>query len=160
MAIEIERKFLVADDGWQAGVTASRTIVQAYLASSDRAVVRVRIADDGAWLTVKSRRVGPSRVEVEVPVARADAEALVGLSDAVVEKTRHLVPVEGVTFEVDEFGGANAGLVMAEVELPAEDASFPRPAWLGAEVTLDKRYHNSYLAEHGFASWGAGQPSA
>ena len=153
MAIEVERKFLIADEGWRSEVTRSRRIVQAYLATGANAVVRVRLAGDEAWLTVKSRRVGATRVEVEVPVPLDEAEQLLALSDAVVEKTRHYVPAGEVTFEVDEFARGNAGLVLAEVELPDEDAAFPRPAWLGDEVTDDPRYRNTYLAEHPVTTW-------
>ncbi|HTV84098.1 MAG TPA: CYTH domain-containing protein [Dyella sp.] len=163
MGIEIERKFLVASDAWRSAVTESRHIAQGYLVGvralrdgTARASVRVRICGEQAWLNVKSVELGIARAEYEVPLPLADAQAMLGtLCDGVLEKTRHHVTVDGWLFEVDEFHGDNRGLIVAEIELPAADASFPHPAWLGAEVSRLARYYNVNLLEHPFASWSA-----
>ncbi|WP_117213784.1 CYTH domain-containing protein [Allorhizocola rhizosphaerae] len=119
--IETERKFLLRSNGWRAGVTASATIEQAYVAMADRATVRVRRYGDKGFVTVKGRRSGVSRVELETEVTLDFARALLR-SDLLelppLVKTRHLVPVDGLLFEIDEFAGRNAGLVIAEVCRP------------------------------------------
>lgn len=150
MAREIERKFIVTDDpAWQKAAQAAFTLRQGYLARGDGATVRVRLRDDGrAWLTVKSRAAGIARDEYEYEIPADDARGLLALcGDAVIEKTRHVVPgPDGARWEVDVFAGVHAGLVLAEIELPAADAPFMRPAWAGAEVTDDPRYANEALA--------------
>jgi adenylate cyclase len=153
--LEIERKFLVENDGWRGLADRGRRLVQAYLAETDRAVIRVRIEDGHrAYLTIKSALPGLTRQEFEYPVPPADAEALVALAgEAVVQKTRFVVPVGGHRWEVDVYGGGNAGLVIAELELEDEAASFARPAWLGREVTGDARFYASRLARWPFRSW-------
>jgi adenylate cyclase len=154
MGVEIERKFLVQGDGWK---TSSGVLYrQGYLNRDKNRTVRVRIAGDAAFLTVKGVSVGATRAEFEYAIPLADAEGLLTLCDGpLVEKSRHLVRVEGTLWEVDEFAGANAGLVVAEVELAAEDQPFARPEWLGQEVTHDVRYFNSNLATTPYAMWGA-----
>ena len=148
MAKEIERKFLVAGEGWRDRVARSRGLRQGYLAQTGKLAARVRILDDAeAVLTIKSAAPGTTRSEFEYPIPLADARALLELaSGLVIEKRRHLVPLDGLTWEVDVFEGAHAGLVLAEVELPAEDTPFERPDWLGPEVTDDRRYYNANLA--------------
>lgn len=149
MAIEIERKFLVADDAWRGSVMAAPDRYrQGYLAVTERAVVRVRLADDGgAWLGVKERIVGPARGEYEYPIPAGDARELLGLSvGSVVEKRRYRIACGGREWEVDEFLGENAGLVVAEIELEHPGAAFERPPWLGREVTDDSAYYNVALA--------------
>jgi adenylate cyclase len=148
MAIEIERKFLVQGDAWRAGVSERRQLRQGYLANNERASVRVRVAGPSAWLSVKAMVPGRARAEFEYPVPRDDADAML---DALcerpfVEKWRHIVPFGGRRWEVDEFLGDNAGLVLAELELESEDAEFERPPWLGREVTEDVRFYNFSLA--------------
>ncbi|MDN5863597.1 MAG: CYTH domain-containing protein [Gammaproteobacteria bacterium] len=159
MAIEIERKFRVAGDAWRAVAEAGpKRYRQAYLAISDRAVVRVRVEKGAAaaWLCIKEHKVGAARAEFEYPVPTADARALLRLATGeVVEKYRHLAHVDGHVWEVDEFLGANAGLLVAEIELGTEDESFSRPDWLGAEVTRDERYYNANLAMTPFRDWEA-----
>jgi adenylate cyclase len=154
MGVEIERKFLVQGDGWK---TSSGVLYrQGYLNRNKNRTVRVRIAGDAAFLTVKGVSVGAMRAEFEYAIPLADAEGLLTLCDGpLVEKSRHLVRVEGTLWEVDEFAGANTGLVVAEVELAAEDQPFARPEWLGQEVTHDVRYFNSNLATTPYAMWGA-----
>jgi adenylate cyclase len=161
MATEIERKFLLADERWRAAVIRSIPMAQGYLVGAQalheghaQASVRVRQAGDEAWLNVKSVTLGIERAEFEYPLPLADARAmLASLCDGVLEKTRHHVEVDGTLFEVDEFAGDNAGLIVAEVELPAADAPFPRPPWLGREVSALPRYYNINLIAHPFARW-------
>ncbi|MFG6456062.1 CYTH domain-containing protein [Pelomonas nitida] len=155
MGIEIERKFLVSGEGWRDAATASTRYSQGYLSRDPARTVRVRIAGDAAFLTIKGATQGATRAEFEYAVPLADAQQLLALCDGpVVEKFRHLCPHEGMTWEVDEFLGANAGLVVAEIELVSETQSFGRPGWLGAEVTGDGRYVNANLAVRPFSSWG------
>ncbi|MGH8274987.1 MAG: CYTH domain-containing protein [Gammaproteobacteria bacterium] len=156
MAVEIERKFRVADDAWREAVNGSPMHYrQGYLALSERAVVRVRLSGENrAWLCVKERKVGASRGEYEYPISDEDAHELLDLAvGTVIEKRRHLVAHAGHTWEVDEFLGANAGLVVAEIELASEEEPFARPRWLGAEVTGEERYYNAALALHPWSEW-------
>lgn len=154
MGIEIEHKFLVADEGWRQAATQQTRFSQGYLSRDPARTVRVRIAGDEAFLTIKGQTRGASRAEFEYAIPVADAQQLLAMSDGpVVEKIRHLCPHEGMTWEVDEFLGANAGLVVAEIELAAEGQAFARPAWLGEEVTGDARYVNANLAVKPFTSW-------
>lgn len=153
MGVEIERKFLVDGEGWRdAGPSVSMR--QGYLGGGAEATVRVRIAGAEAFLTVKGRSRGMTRAEYEYPIPVADAEELLGLCHGgIVEKVRTRVTAPDVTWEIDEFSGANAGLVTAECELTREDQEFDRPDWLGDEVTGDHRYANSSLARHPFRDW-------
>jgi adenylate cyclase len=168
MPIEIERKFLLNGDGWRTRVARSERIAQGYLVGaqairdgSARASVRVRRSGERAWLNVKAARLGVERAEYEValPPDQAD-EMLSTLCDGVLEKIRHYARVDGALFEIDEFLGANAGLVVAEIELPAADAPFPRPAWLGREVSAQARYYNVNLIAHPYAEWSAAEREA
>lgn len=162
MAVEIERKFLVGNDGWRRAARAAvKHYRQAYLAWSPRCVVRVRVSgsENAAWLGIKERKAGASRAEFEYPVPVADARQLLRLATGgVVEKQRYRVPHGEHVWEVDEFAGANAGLVVAEVELDAQDESFSRPPWLGSEVTGEERYYNANLAREPFCDWGLETP--
>jgi adenylate cyclase len=161
MGIEIERKFLLRDERWRGEVERSVRMAQGYLndhaavaSGAQQASVRVRLAGDDAWLNLKSREAGPSRQEFEYAIPPADAEALLRLcTGGIIDKTRHYVRHEGALWEIDEFAGANAGLVVAEIELPAVDAPFARPAWLGDEVTDHVRYYNLALAARPFREW-------
>jgi adenylate cyclase len=155
MAVEIERKFLVAGDGWRAGSVASRQLSQFYLSRDGRSSVRVRIEGEvGAWLTIKSAGGGMARAEFEYRIPVADAQAMRPLAQgAIVEKVRHIVPFAGHKWEVDVFAGDNEGLVVAEVELASADQAPALPEWLGAEVTADHRYYNASLAQRPFRSW-------
>lgn len=155
MNLEIERKFLVKDDGWRSDAVAAAELRQGYLANTATSSVRVRVAETEGWLSVKAMRAGCSREEFEYAIPHADALALLdGFIDGpTVEKIRHRVPQGGHEFEVDEFLGANLGLVVAEVELEDPDEAFPRPRWLGDEVTDDARYYNFRLAREPFRDW-------
>ncbi|MET4570359.1 CYTH domain-containing protein [Rhodanobacter soli] len=168
MAIEIERKFLLANDGWRAGIERSEPIAQGYLVGAQalrdgtaRASVRARLAGTQAWLNIKAARLGIERAEFEYPIPVDDARNLLAtLCDGVLEKTRHHVRVDGVLFEVDEFAGDNRGLIVAEVELPAVDAPFPRPPWLGREVSTLTRYYNVNLIAHPYRQWSPAERAA
>lgn len=155
MAVEIERKFLVTGDAWR---TAPGTrYSQGYLNRDKSRTVRVRIAGDQGFLTIKGVSVGATRAEFDYPVPLADAEAMLLLCDGpVVRKTRHVVVHAGMAWEVDAFEGDNAGLVVAEIELASEDQAFALPDWVGAEVTGDARYFNSNLAVRPFRTWNNG----
>ena len=155
MAVEIERKFLVRDDGWQKLVAERAHIRQAYLALGGKATIRVRVKDDrAARLTIKSRGAKLRRLELEYPIPVADAEALIALRrGAVIEKVRHIVPYGGATWEIDVFAGENAGLIIAEVELPHEDYRLELPPWIGREVTGRAEYYNSSLVARPYANW-------
>ncbi len=167
MAIEIERKFLVTSDAWRAAAHKVVPMAQGYLndlAAMDtgamKASVRVRIAGDAAFLNLKSRELGHTRQEFDYPIPVDDARALLALSvGGLVDKRRHYVRHEDHLWEVDEFLGDNAGLVVAEIELGAADEVFARPAWLGAEVTDESRYYNLALATRPFAQWSADELS-
>ncbi len=154
MALEIERKFLVAGD-YKSSATSCERIAQGYLASGAGCTVRVRVRGDRGYLTIKGPSadgVSRSEWEYEVP-AREVLEMLTLCRSGVIDKCRYLVPFEGHTFEVDEFYGDNEGLTVAEVELSSVDEQFARPAWLGEEVTGDPRYYNSSLARNPFCKW-------
>jgi adenylate cyclase len=154
MSFEIERKFLVRDAAWRALATERSQIRQAYLAGEGRASVRVRIKDNAATLTIKSRAPDRRRLELEYPIPVLEAEAAIALRRGiVVEKVRYLVPYAGVTWEVDVFGGDNEGLIVAEVELNDEHQRIEVPAWAGPEVTGQAAFYNSALAASPFATW-------
>ena len=162
MGVEIERKFLLAGDGWRALVERSERIAQGYLigaaaiaAGHAKSSVRVRISAEQASLNIKSAVLGIQRDEFEYPIPLADAEHLLhALSDGVLEKVRHHVHYQGAHFEIDEFAGENAGLIVAELELDTADAAYPRPEWLGVEVSAP-RYYNVNLIDRPFTRWSA-----
>lgn len=154
MGLEIERKFLVTGDGWKSAAHAVRHLRQGYLAIDDSTNVRVRTDGERAWLTIKAKGEGISRPEFEYEIPAAEAAPLLQLCRGrTVEKMRHLVSIEGLTWEVDQFLGENAGLIMAELELDRPDQDFRRPEWVGEEVSADHRYHNASLAMHPYARW-------
>jgi len=157
MGVEIERKFLVVGDSWRGQVIEQTHIVQGYLASTDTLTLRVRIRGERAYLTLKGTSTNISRSEFEYEIPVADAQVMLDqLSQGpVIDKVRHLVLVEGHTWEVDVFAADNAGLVMAEVELTSEDEAFVKPAWAGPEVSDDARYYNVNLARVPFSEWRA-----
>ena len=155
MAVEIERKFRVIADDWKKQVAKTRRLHQGYLAKNGNVSVRVRIDDaETATLTIKTVEPGLARNEYEYTIPVADAEELLRKCEgATVCKVRHIVPIGNIGWEIDEFEGDNAGLVIAEVELDDAEQTFERPAWLGDEVTGDRRYYNAYLSEHPFTRW-------
>ena len=155
MALEIERKFLLKDDSWKSHVVRSHILKQGYLAASPGPTVRIRTSDHSAFLTIKGKTTGISRVEFEYDVPMEEALELLKLSaNAPIEKTRHIVKANGHVWEIDVFEGANLGLVLAEVELQSEDEQIVLPSWIGIEVSDDPRYFNSYLSQNPFNEWG------
>lgn len=152
MATEIERKFLVKGTPWRQG--AGARYCQGYLNREKERTVRVRTAGDKAFITIKGVTRGASRAEFEYEIPLRDAEQLLKLSDGpVIQKNRHVIEHAGSKWEVDEFLGDNAGLVVAEIELTSEDQSFEHPPWLDREVTDDSRYFNANLASNPYSKW-------
>ncbi len=164
MPVEIERKFLVVGDAWRDEVSRSVSMGQGYLTQeAGRASVRVRVEADRATLNIKAAVVGSARAEYEYAIPLAEGrELLETLCVGRLEKIRHYIVYpgigpgerDGVTWEVDEFVGDNAGLVVAEIELATAEQAFTRPAWLGRELTDDRRYYNHHLALHPYRTWG------
>lgn len=154
MAQEIERKFLVAGVSWKAGVTGTLTR-QGYLSSNKERTVRVRIAGGKAFLTIKGVSRGVVRTEFEYPIPLEDASTMLEAlcERPLIEKTRWVVPFGGFIWEIDEFHGANTGLVVAEVELPSAGTKPPLPPWVREEVSSDPHYYNANLVEKPFTTW-------
>ncbi len=154
MGWEIERKFLVKDDSWRAAVESSAVLRQGYLAVDNGTTVRVRTGGAEVWLTIKGPAEGLIRAEFEYRVPVTEAEALIGLCRGrVVEKTRHKVRFGGHVWEIDEFTGKNASLVLAEVELQQADEVVAVPPWVGREVSGDRRFDNASLSVRPYALW-------
>ncbi len=154
MPQEIERKFLPKTDAWRAAAVRRERMKQGYVAGNDRASVRVRVAGAAAALNIKSGGLVASRKEYEYAIPVEEAVELLALcSPPLIEKTRHFVPYGGFEWEVDEFHGDNEGLIVAEIELDEETQEFPRPAWLGLEVTGLERYYNVRLTRHPYREW-------
>lgn len=147
MAKEIERKYLVTDTSYREVATEKRHIIQAYLNRDPNATVRVRIAGDMAFLTIKGKNSGAVRDEWEYTIPISDARNMIErcATGRIIEKTRYIVPFGGYLWEVDEFGGELEGLTVAEIELPSADTEFSLPSFIGDEVTGDPRYYNSSL---------------
>ena len=154
MAKEIERKFLVKGDAWRA-LAKGTNYRQGYLNSAKERTVRVRTAEDKAFLTIKGLTVGATRAEYEYEVPFDEGKAMLDAlaEKPLIEKKRYKIPAGGLTWEIDEFLGDNAGLIVAEVELKSEDQAFERPLWLGDEVTGDPRYYNANLIKKPFTRW-------
>ena len=154
MAKEIERKFLVSGEDWRALARGTR-YRQGYLSTVKERTVRVRTIDDKGFLTVKGISVGATRSEYEYEIPAADADEMLNAlcEKPIIEKNRYKIPLGGITWEVDEFLGVNDGLIVAEVELQSEDQSFPKPAWIGEDVTDDPRYFNANLIARPFSTW-------
>lgn len=152
MAIEIERKFLLASATWRSQIHQSTRIAQGYLATDP--TVRVRVTGETGFLTIKGKSPdGISRAEFEYPIPVSDALEMLKLCPNVLDKTRHLIEFGGFTWEVDEFHGDNTGLIVAELELPAVETPFAKPDWLGKEVTGEVRYYNSMLSQTPYCQW-------
>jgi CYTH domain-containing protein len=156
MGTEIERKFLVKPGLWipESGGVIIR---QGYLSSVPSRVVRVRVADNDAFLTVKGVQTKLSRIEYEYPIPRSDAEVLLNelCERPLVEKTRRRQRVGDKIWEIDVFHGENEGLILAEIELRSEDEAFELPSWTGDEVSNDPRYFNANLARNPFRNWAS-----
>lgn len=154
MAKEIERKFLVKGDAWRA-LAKGTMYRQGYLNSAKERTVRVRTVGEKAFLTIKGITVGATRSEYEYEIPFDECNALLDdlAEKPLIEKKRYKIPFHGLVFEVDEFFGENAGLVVAEVELTDENQKIDLPAWIGTEVSGDPRYFNSNLIRHPFSKW-------
>lgn len=154
MAKEIERKFLIAGDGWK-GLTEGVFYHQGYLCSGPERSVRVRIAGDHGYLTVKGATTGATRNEYEYEIPLADARDMLDnlCPQPQIEKKRYTIIHQGSTWEIDEFSGANQGLIIAEIELTSEDQSFELPDWVGREVTGDVKYYNAVLCAAPYTTW-------
>lgn len=156
MPFEIERKFLVRGEDFKQRARSASRISQGYICSANGRTVRIRIRDEKGFLTIKgpSDKAGLSRYEFEQEIELADALDLIAICEpGVIDKTRYLVDFEGHTFEVDEFYGDNAGLVLAEVELNSEQEYFVRPDFLGREVTGDRRFYNAHMRAYPYKLW-------
>ena len=151
---EIERKFLVAGEAWR-NLATGALYRQGYLCDAPERTVRVRLAEGKGWLTIKGLTVDATRAEYEYEIPVAEAEALLDnlALKPLLEKIRYKIPHAGLTWEVDEFLGDNAGLIVAEVELTSATQTFSKPAWVGEEVTTDPRYFNSNLVRRPFRLW-------
>jgi len=155
MSREIEKKFLVKGDFKPFAAKKTR-ITQGYLSSIPERTVRIRIKGKSGYITIKGigNESGTTRFEWEKEIPANEADLLLRICEpGVIDKTRYLVEYGDHTFEVDEFYGENAGLVLAEVELDSEDEKFAKPEWLGEEVTGDVKYYNSMLMKHPFTQW-------
>jgi adenylate cyclase len=153
MGKEIERKFLIAGDQWREGAEGT-LFRQGYLNSAKERVVRVRTMGPKAAMTIKGITTGATRLEFEYDIPLDDAGQLLDLCEQpLIEKTRYKIPYEGLVWEIDEFHGANDGLIVAECELESEDQAIAKPGWVGDEVTGDPRYFNSNLIANPFTTW-------
>lgn len=155
MGTEIERKFLVAAGDWRDAAVSRTELRQGFLSTEPARTVRVRLTDGAAELTIKGITVDAQRAEYEYSIPPADAaEMLDGLCQpGLIEKTRYRVPHAGHIWEIDEFHGANAGLIVAEIELEHADEAFALPGWIGEEVTGDARYYNASLVNQPYSDW-------
>ncbi len=156
MAIETERKFLIRNDSWKKAVMRSVLMRQGYLCrNSDHTTVRIRIAGEKGFLTIKSPKDHLSRLEFEyeIPVEEAAQMLDTLCPEPLIEKRRSYVQTESGVWEIDEFSGENAGLVLAEIELPSAETKIVLPGWIGEEVSSDPRYYNSNLIKNPYKSW-------
>ena len=154
MNLEIERKFLLKDDSWKNSAIEFHEFRQSYFSSGNGPAIRIRIADSDAYLTIKSPSKGISRAEFEYKIPLADAELMLKLfCGSEIVKRRWIVPYENFSWEIDEFHGANEGLVVAEIELASAEQQFPIPPWLGQEVSTDLRYRNTHLLKSPYSLW-------
>ena len=154
--LEIERKFLVKNTHFKREATAVNHIIQGFLNTHPNRTVRVRLVNNQATLTVKglSNTSGTTRFEWETHINYEDAKKLLALCEpGIIEKKRYLLKVDTHLFEVDEFLKENKGLIIAEVELTSEHETFPKPEWLGEEVTGNATYYNSNLSKNPFKNW-------
>lgn len=154
MGVEIERKFLVLGESWKQTWSCKKTIRQGYLNLNPKRTVRVRLVDDVAFLTIKGMSSGATRTEFEYPIPVHEAQELLQMCEGpLLEKERFMIHHEGLVWELDAFMGDNEGLVVAEVELSAEDEEIAFPAWVGVEVTGNPDYYNASLIQRPYTSW-------
>ena len=161
MGMEIERKFLVDHEKWHhLKKPAGTPYRQGYLLDDESRTVRIRVAGDKGFITIKGTSTGISRKEFEYEIPVDEATEMIGeLAVSEIQKTRHNINFEGKLWEVDEFSGDNDGLIMAEIELKAEDEAFEKPDWITVEVSDDERYYNSYLSKNPFKTWVLNRPT-
>lgn len=154
MAKEIERKFLVKSDIFKT-LAEGTYYHQGYVPTVNGMTVRIRIAGEKAFITMKDHAIGFTRHEFEYEIPKSDAAQMLELMCAKpqIEKYRYVIPAGSLKWEVDEFLGDNAGLIVAEIEVPSEDTEFDIPEWVGEEVTGDKRYYNSHLCNNPYKNW-------
>lgn len=151
---EIERRFLLKNDDWRKMADEPQILQQGYLSVEKECTIRVRIIGERAWLTLKGYVSDITRSEFEYEIPLRDAQIMMQtLCPFKMEKRRFRVQVDGFVFEIDEFFGDNAPLIVAELELPSEDADFPRPNWLGEEITSNGQFTNAYLSKHPYGTW-------
>ena len=154
MPVEIERKFLVKNEKWKNSVKRRFSIKQGYLSLDPERVVRIRLKDQKGFLTIKGRSEGITRVEFEYKIPLEEAKQMLLLcKQPMIEKVRHEIFYKGKLWELDEFEGANKGLVLAEIELNNENDFFLLPNWVGVEVSKDPSYYNLALATHPYTKW-------
>jgi adenylate cyclase len=158
MPKEIERKFLIEPEAWkQLDKPEGKHYKQGYIHGPDDVTIRIRIAESKGYITLKSNTVGISREEFEYEIPYEEAiDMMTSFTQVGTEKIRYKIPAGNLIWEVDEFLGKNAGLLLAEIELEDEDQAFDKPSWLGEEVSSDHRYFNSNLATHPFCDWEKG----
>lgn len=153
--MEIERKFKIHTDLWRKlDKPAGNNILQGYLLADIDKTIRVRVSNKQGTMTVKGRTVNISREEYEFPVPYETAVDMIQkFTTGIIEKIRYNIPFKGKVWEVDEFSGANSGLIIAEVELDSEEEEIELPEWVGEEVSMDSRYYNANLAKHPYTEW-------
>ena len=154
MAKEIERKYLVIGNTWRALAEGS-VYRQGYIATQNKATVRIRVVGEKSYLTIKGPNIKYSRLEFEYPIPVEDAQEILETlcERPFIEKIRYKIESGGLIWEIDEFNGVNKGLILAEVELNDENQHIELPSWIGQEVSDDSRYFNSNLVKHPFSQW-------
>ena len=156
MGIEIERKFLVQQEAWTVlqKTLKGKQIQQGYLSLVPERTVRVRIKNNQGYLTIKGKNQGIQRQEFEYKIPILEAQDLLQLCEgSIIQKTRYSILIDQLEWEIDVFEGDNAGLIVAEVELPSVDTKFSTPRWIAQEVSNDPRYYNANLVQHPFKDW-------
>ena len=155
MGIEIERKYLIANDSWQENADEGIQMIQGYMSSNDKSSVRIRVNGEIANLNIKSKTIGAQRSEFDylIPVAEAMEMLETLCNKPFIKKTRYHVKFQDHTWEIDVFAGENQGLIVAELELNSVDENFVLPGWIGKEVTDDPRYYNICLVSHPYKDW-------
>lgn len=154
MGKEIERKYKVKDDSYKK-LSVGKLYRQGFLSTNPQRVVRVRVADNKGFLTVKSANIGAERSEFEYIIPLDEANEMLDklCEKPIIEKYRYTIQFEDFTWVVDEFLGENEGLVLAEIELQYNSQAFKVPDWIGEEVTDDMRYYNSNLVKEPYSGW-------
>lgn len=155
MGREIERKFLVNNDGWRTRAGKGTHYRQGYICVDPERSARVRVSADKAFLTIKGISKGAERDEFEYSIPKHDADEILDriCLQPLLDKTRYVIAASPFKWEIDEFSGDNAGLIVAEIEIDRDDADFDKPDWLGEEVTCDPRYYNANLVRNPYSSW-------